>query len=192
MASAPFGSSSDLLVRLKAGDAAIYDDIIDDCAPDVMRLCYLLLRDADEARDVLQESLVRLVRTVQEGKLRSGNGSIKGFLMTTARNLCLDRLKKWHRFTSIDDQNEQTPFPLIDRISPDRQTDYQRFEDALEKALEHLTTQERAILVLHEISGETNQSIAESLHLSVNAVTTHLCRARRKLRKLLEPYKDLQ
>jgi RNA polymerase sigma-70 factor (ECF subfamily) len=178
-----------LIERMLAGDATSFDDIVRWYAGDVLRLGYLLLHDPEEARDVLQESLIRLVRLVKEGRFRTQNGSIKGFLLVTARNLCLDRLKRKITTFEVDEELMEVPERLIERTTPDRVADQERFQDAFEQALMALSDLERTVLVLHEVHGENNQSIAAELHLTVNAVTTHLCRARRKLRMILEPYR---
>lgn len=191
MTSSDHHSPLDLTERMLSGDVSSYDDIIAWYAKDIIRLSYLLLQDQEEARDVLQESLIRLVQHVRQGKFRANNGSIKGFLLVTARNLCLDRLKKRVKWTVFDESEDCVPLIFIEQSTPDRVSDRHRFQEALEEAIQYLTPQERTILVLHDLNGESNLSIASSLHLSTNAVTTHLCRARRKLRQRLYPFRNL-
>ena len=182
------GPPSNLIHRMLSGDQTSFDDIILWYSNDVLRLSVLLLQDKEEARDVVQESFIRLVQHVKAGKFRKANGSIKGFLLTVSRNLCLDRLKKRSRFFSIDLDTEFMDEGLSNRLTPDRMMDEQRFQTAFENALLQLTDLQRTILVLHELNGESNQKIAKTLEMTVNSITTHLCRARRRLRKILAPF----
>jgi len=176
--------------RLLAGDPTSFDDIVAWYAGDVLRLACLLLKNPEEAKDVLQEALIRLARVVKAGQFRTSNGSIKGFLLTAARNLCLDRLRSRIRFQSLEDVPDWQP-PLLERVTPDRLMDETRFQEAFEQALNRLTDTQRTILVLRDLQGESYGEIAHSLNLTVNAVTTHLCRARRTLRRLLAPFGEM-
>lgn len=177
--------SRDLLRRMLHGERSAFEEIVAAYAEDVLRTCTLLLRDREEARDVLQEAMLRLVRVVRAGKFRSVNGSIKGFLCTTARNLCIDRLRKRIDFRALDDESMQTHPALSDTATPDRALDEARFASAFDDALTRLTHAQRTVLVLHELNGEPQNDIATSLGLSIDCVRTHLYRARRKMRTLM-------
>ena len=177
-----------LIKRMLQGDPACFDDITAWYADDVLRLCYGLLWDRQEAEDTFQEVLLRLIQTVKKGRFRKSNGSIKGFLMQTARNLCIDQLRKRVDFRSIDDTEIQRHSHMRTFHSPDRALDEDRFQTAFEESLAKLSDAQRTILVLSELNGESHQVIAAALNLSTDCVKTHLYRARKKMRILLEPY----
>ena len=177
---------ADLVRRMLRGDRTSFEDIVAWYSRDVLRLCELLLRDPEEAKDVLQESMLRLVRVVRENRFRVQNGSIKGFLLTTARNLCIDRLKKHVDFQSIDDVIEDTA--LSNWETPDRVADEKRFETAFRDALEQLSDAQRTVLVLHEVDGQSPKEIAKTLNCSAECARSHLYLARRKMRLLLERF----
>ncbi len=177
--------SGDLIQRMLRSERSSFEEIVKLYAEDVLRQCCLLLGDRDEAQDVLQEAMLRLVHLVKAGKFRTANGSIKGFLMTASRNLCLDRLKKRVDFRSLDEDWVLAQAELSTTLSPDRAMDAARFESAFDKALTELTAAQRAVLVMHELNGESQSEIAATLGLHVECVRTHLYRARRKMRLLL-------
>ncbi|MBD3265491.1 sigma-70 family RNA polymerase sigma factor [bacterium] len=179
-----------LIHRLKAGDLSGIEDVVAWYSADVHRMCFLLLKDEHEAKDIVQEAYYRLVVQVQKGKIRSENGSIKGFLMTAARNLCLDRLKKRNRFIDLDEESPYQPKELLDRHTPDRAAAEEQFQQDFEEALDSLPVQQRTILVLYDVGGESHRAIAEALQVSEGSVRTQLCRARRTLRRLLAFYGD--
>ncbi len=180
--------SQNLLQRMLDGDETCYQDIIAWYVDDVLRLCYLLLENQEEAEDIVQETMLRLVRQVMKGKFRRANGSIKGFLMTTAKNICLNRLKKRRDFYSLKDECiEQNPIQQT-ICPPDVETDRRRFSRAFDQALMQLTGLQRTILVLHELQGESHADIAKTLRLSVECVRTHFSRARKRMRQILQPF----
>lgn len=174
-------SPKTLIDRMLDGDRTSFNDIVAWYAGDVLRLCIMLLRRREDAEDVLQESMLRLVKQVKAGRFRKQNGSIKGFLLQTARNLCIDKLRKKSGFlTSTDDY-------IIEKISvhesdtPAQATDAKRLEDEFQKALGQLNDSQRTVFVLHELNGEPYKQIAQSLDISVEAVRKHMFRARKIL-----------
>lgn len=184
--------ASDFVTRMLRGDQTTYEEIISSYAEEVLRLCYGLLWDQEEARDVLQESMLRLVRSVKAGRFRSVNGSIKGFLMTTARNLCIDRLRARVDFRGIDEDRVACDPAVFDRRTPDRAADAERFQAAFQIALGRLTPMQRAVWVLFEMNGESYREIADALDLSLDGVRSYLHRARRNMRIWLEPFEELR
>ncbi|MFH1743798.1 MAG: RNA polymerase sigma factor [bacterium] len=178
---------SQLVDRMLEGDRTSFDDIVAWYSQDVLRLSYLLLRDEEEAKDILQESMLRLVRLVKEKRLRRRNGSIQGFLMTAARNLCIDRLKKRIDFYSFSEEMDSPQAILYETYTPSRAAEESQFQDAFQNALSQLTGAQRTILVLHQLQEVPQSDIAKMLHLSIDCVRTHLYRARKKMRVLLEP-----
>ncbi|MFH1738244.1 MAG: RNA polymerase sigma factor [bacterium] len=186
MAHAP----SNLVQRMLEGDRTCFDDIIRLYSGDVFRLSYSLLWNKEEAEDVLQEAMLRLVRSIKNGRFRGENGSIKGFLVTSARNLCIDRLRKRSLHYSRREEVRSFDETLREPRMPDEEAHEAHVRSAFEDALQHLTDTQRTVLVLHDLNEESFEKIADALHLSVNGVRTHLCRARRKMRLLLAPFVD--
>ncbi len=179
--------SPDLIERLVSGDLSCFEDILALYAEDVLRLCVLLVRDEEEAKDILQETCLRFIHAAKKGRFKQSNGSIKGYLSVIARNLCIDRLRKKIDLYSFDEEcllrntlnHPQTP----DQISSEGE-----IQSMFQNALNQLNDAERTVLVLHDVNNESYTEIAKALNLNINNVRTRLWRAREKLRRILEPY----
>lgn len=165
-----------------------FEKIVADYVHDVFRLCVLLLRNEEDARDVLQESLIRLARSMQKGQFRIQNGSIKGYLLKTARNLCIDHLRSHIRYCSLEDDEHRLPLSLWVEETPARVSQDRQFFLMFNRALQQLNDVQRTILVLHDVQEESYEEIARELNLTVNNVRTHLWRAREKMRRMIAPY----
>jgi RNA polymerase sigma-70 factor, ECF subfamily len=57
--------------------------------------------------------------------------------------------------------------------------------EALKEAIKQLTPRQRAVVVLHEMSGLSTQQVAEALDISESTVRVHLCKGKQKLARLL-------
>ena len=181
-----------LVERMMRGDRTSYEEIVGSHADDVLRLCFGLLGDWEESRDALQEALLRLVRVVQAGRFRTADGSIRGFLMTAARNLCVDRLRSRVEFRELEDAEAMPTPAATETMTPDVAAEETRFEADFQNALGRLPTLQRAALVLFVLHGESYAQIAKALNVSVSNVRVSLHRARRKMRLYLKRYEDMR
>ena len=143
----------------------------------VYRVAYGLLMDAHEAEDVTQEAFLRLW---QRG------GSVRGtreWLLTVARNACLDRLRK-RRDYSVAEPEE------IDARSDERDPawhfDQKDLACRLQALIGTLPEPQRSLIVLFDMHGQSGEACSRILGLSVNQVKVYLHRARRRLRRELE------
>jgi RNA polymerase sigma-70 factor, ECF subfamily len=183
-------TAANLAQRIINHDPGGFSDVMAWYGNDVLRLCYFLLHDRREAEDVYQETLLTLVRWLKEEKFHPENGSIKNFLLHCARNRCIDRLRKKKRLQPMDETEKEIWEAQPDPTTPDRILDQTRLQEAFDSALSQLPDAHRVSLVLYELRGESYKQIAETLHISVDAIKKNIYRARKKLRILLAPYRD--
>ena len=186
-----YDNHGDLIERMFSGDTSSFNDILLWYAEDVLRLAWFLLHDREEAEDILQETMLTLVRLVKEKKIRSANGSIKGLLLRCTRNLCIDRLRKKMTFYSLDDEENPAITSVSDLNTPERAAEQSRLFTALDHGLSDLSDIQRTILILFELNGESYQQIADSLQLPLENVRKYLYRARKKLETYLAPYRGV-
>lgn len=183
-------AADNLVQRILADEPGSYGEILAGYGAEVLRLCYFLLHDRQEAEDVLQETMLALMKAIREGTFRAMNGHLKGFLMQIARRKCIDRLRRSRRLRPFEDWDEEAVEPEQEISRPDRMLDRQRAQEAFDLALAELPDLHRVTLVLHELNGESYKQIAETLNISIESVKKNIFRARKKLRILLAPYRD--
>jgi RNA polymerase sigma-70 factor (ECF subfamily) len=147
----------------------------------VYSVCFRLLRDAHEAEDVTQEAFLKYWQL--SGEVRGA----KAWLITVARNKCLDRLRSNKRFVDADPE-------IFEQQSDDRDPEWHasRNETAskLDRLVNELPEPQRSLILLFDVQGMTGAECAEVLDLNVNQVKVYLHRARRRLRQALEEGDD--
>ena len=104
------------------------------------------------------------------------------WLAAIARNCCIDYLRGKRYAVPIDLIAEETAAPeetVLDQLASRQST------DLLHQALQSLSEEDRLIIVLHHIKGESVKAISGKLDISVSSAKVKLYRARERLRDLL-------
>ena len=147
----------------------------------VFKVCYGLLGDSHEAEDVTQETFLKYWQL--SGEVRGA----KGWLVTVARNKCLDRLRANKRFVDGDPEE----FDLqSDERTPEWHASRGETASRLDALIAGLPEPQRSLIILFDVQGLTGAECAEVLDLNINQVKVYLHRARRRLRQALEDGSD--
>lgn len=139
---------------------------------------YRFLSDAHEARDVAQETFLRIF-TRAGGYTPSG--TFRAWAMRIARNLCLDHVRK-KRPLIVDELPEQA-----DPDTPVHAAIREETARTLEAAVRALPESQRTALILRHNEGLRYDEIAQAMETTVSAVESLLVRARKGLRQSLAP-----
>ncbi|MCU0232001.1 MAG: RNA polymerase sigma factor [Acidobacteria bacterium] len=141
-----------------------------------------LLRDREEARDVTQEALVRLW---EHRESVADPAAAKPWLLRTAHNLCIDRLRQRRaRGTAALDEVAE---PAADAGSaPDRPSDARALRAEVERALGRIPPRDRALLLLREVHGHSYEELAALVDAPIGTLKSLLHRARARLRREVE------
>jgi RNA polymerase sigma-70 factor (ECF subfamily) len=181
--SAPVAANADteLFDRFLAGDDRAFIELFDCHNHRLFLYCLKLVGDADQAEDLTQELWERVIRLRQKPQ-KVLNPT--GFLLTIARNLCLNHLRSNRRTSSIEDVQESAlPSASMREMS--------ELEELVLIALNELPMEMREVLILYTYSGYRFDEIATMLGKSVDAVRMRASRARALLRKqILEMKKN--
>lgn len=142
--------------------------------PDLYRFAFWLSRDRATAEDVVQETLLRAWRALDD--LRDERAA-RHWLFTIARREHA-RLYERKRLETVDID------ALIAREEPMLAVTEERDLEDLRRALFRLETEYREPLVMQVLLGYTTEEIAGEMGLNTGAVLTRLFRARNRLRKV--------
>ena len=141
---------------------------------DLHRYAHRLAGDRHTAEDLVQESLLRAWRSLEN--LQSA-GAAKAWLYTIVRR------ENARRFARASPMLTETATEGITERVPRYDTTTEAF--VLRRALRALPAQYREPLVLQVLHGYSQQEIAEKLDLTSAAVGTRLFRARQRLREII-------
>ena len=148
--------------------------LVDKYQPMLIKICYVYLRDADQARDAVQETFLKAYRALPRFRHEC---SEKNWLIRIARNTCNDMHRTpWYRF--MDKRITPDELPIAHEINTD--------EGALMCQIMQLSPKLREVVLLYYWQEMGVQQIAELLEITQGSVSNRLRRARAQLKKQLE------
>jgi RNA polymerase sigma-70 factor, ECF subfamily len=181
-----------VLVRAaQKGDQAAFRTLLVRYERRVYQLALGMLKDPDEAMDIAQETFVRVHRYLPSFK---GDASFFTWTYRIATNLCLDSARKRGRGERIDvDESDAEVEARMDPPSaalagPQRAALNQELKGKLEEALQGLSENHRAILLLREVDGLSYEELAQVLGIRKGTVMSRLFHARLKMQRRLREY----
>ncbi len=169
-----------LLARARAGEHSAFEQLYRWFERPVFTLAVRMCGDRDEAAEVLQDTMLKVLNRVAE--FRGSDGSpFWAWLRQIAVNEALMRLRsrRTHGEVAIDDEQA-----LEDHAPPPPAA-----ADAaqLQRALAKLPAITRSVLWLYHAEGYTHEEIAALMQRTASFSKSQLARGGRRLRQLLEP-----
>lgn len=185
----------DLVERLRGGDTTALETLMDRYASRVYRLAYGITRNEADAEEVVQDVFLTLFQKIHTFEGRAALGS---WIYRVATNAALikRRGKRTEREVPLD---SRLPTFLADghmageaahlmadwSKTPEEELLSQETRAILHHAIDALPDQYRAVLILRDVEGLSNEEVAEVMDDSVAAVKSRVHRARMALREEL-------
>ena len=136
-----------------------------------------LLKNKEEAKDVLQDTFVKI--WTSEKKLEDYT-NIESWCMTLIRNRCLDLFKRKDRNnTGLEDQyNLSAP-----ENEPNRKLEMKESLKQVMKIIDHLPALQKEIIHLRDFQEKSYKEIAAILEVDMSNVKVNLHRARKTIKE---------
>ena len=147
----------------------------------VYRFAWRMSGSASAAEDITQDAFMGLLR--HPDRFDPARGSLRAFLLGTARNLALKRWRSEHRHEPLDDDAMAAATVDLDR-GP--------IGDIVGRAVQALVPFQREVVILVEYEGLTLAEAALAVDTDVGTVKSRLHRARENLRRTLAPLRSRQ
>ena len=186
----------DLIRQCQKGDVQAFRQLVERYEDRIYGLACSILGDREVAKDAAQEAFIRVYRAL--GKFE-GRSTFYTYLYRITTNVCLTFAQREQRrpdSVSIEGMQEASDMALDRFLGTDEPVnDIERIglREEIQKVLEHLSPDHRAVVILKDIEDLSQEEIADVLDVSVGTVKSRLSRARARLRDLLLPlYREWQ
>ncbi len=176
----------ELIRRCMGGDQEAFSVLIAQNQARLYHVIFRLLRDAEESRDILQESFLNAYLNLAKFQ---GNARFSTWLYRIAVNAAIShRRKKRPLGTGNEDHGGKA---LQEAIASNRtpvegphaRMDTEERRTLLMETLDSLSLEHRSVLILKDIDNLKYETIAEILSVPIGTVRSRLNRARAELRQ---------
>jgi len=176
-------SDAALVAAARVGERPAIEALLERYQGRVFRFGLHMCGDAEDARDILQETLLAAARNIGEFR---GDASISTWLYTIARSFCVKKRRR-SKFAPAEEVSlDRAAGDLVSSApGPEELAARDEIKQALADVLEALDAPLREVMILRDIEGLTAPEVAEITGESVDAIKSRLHRARADVRERL-------
>lgn len=178
-----------LVEQARNGDLAAFRKLVERHQRRAYAIALGLVRDENDARDVVQEAFLRVYRGLEAFQ---GGSSFFTWLYRIVTNLSIDLMRKPSRRESeLDESRElrdEADIPLlarIDRSDPLDAVRRRQIAERIQSALDALPPYHRGVILMREIEGMSYEEMAAAMGVSKGTIMSRLFHARQKLQRAL-------
>ena len=183
-----------LVRRCVSGDAAAWQEIVQQYNRRIYNICYRFSGSADDAADLTQEVFIKMYRTLST--YDTTRASFMTWVTTVTRNLLVDHFRKgkYDRVTDSLDAtigNQEDGLTLTDQLedssaSPETRVRSQEIQKLVHEALRRLSPELREAVILRDLQDLDYKDIAKVLNVPEGTVKSRINRGRTELARLLQ------
>ena len=149
-----------------------YNRCVDEHADGLYRFLLKSIRDKEVARDLVQESFMKLWQKHKEVEYPKS----KSYLFTTGYHTMIDHIRKNSRNVS---------FETVEYSEQSYETGYSDLKEILNEAIEQLPVDQKSVVLLRDYEGYSYKEISDITNLSEAQVKVYIYRARLFLKKYI-------
>lgn len=180
-------SDKSLLNNYLSGDPCAISQLIERHSRRVRDYISMMVRDRDVADDIFQETFIKAVRTIDEGRY-TDNGKFLSWILRIAHNQVIDhfRAQKQNRQINEADAGYDVlgQLRLTERTVEDEIVSEQIADD-VRRMVELLPDEQREVVMMRYYSGLSFKEIAEQTNVSINTALGRMRYALINLRKMI-------
>jgi len=180
---------AELISRCQQGDQDALKEIFEQYHKKVYRIAFGVVRQREEALDIVQEVFIKLFRSIKNFK---GRSHFYTYLYRMVMNTAIDHASKTgkQQLSSLDEEGSFEPSDEAEK-GPERILLQKELEERVKRAMDKLPVEQRAALIFRDMEGLSYQEMAEAMGCSIGTVMSRLHYGRKKMQELLKDYVGL-
>lgn len=183
-------ADGELVALAQAGDRDAVQTLLERYERRLLSVVVGMVRNPEDAREILQETFVRAFRNLENFK---GESSFYTWIYRIAMNLAIDHQRRGGKRPLVEfDEGIGVKEDAVGDgsanlgIDPFKSVRSRELGRKIFEAIESLTPDHRAVILLREIDGLSYEEISEVLDCSLGTVMSRLHYARKKLQTRLQ------
>lgn len=180
-------SDQNLLNDYLAGDKTAISQLIERHSRRVRDYINMMVKDRDVADDVFQETFIKAVRVIDEGRYVD-NGRFLSWVLRIAHNLVIDHyrtLKQKKELTEAEAGYDVLGTVRLSNGTVEDEIESEQIADSVRALIELLPAEQREVVMLRYYSGLSFKDIAEQTEVSINTALGRMRYALINLRRMI-------
>lgn len=186
---------SGLIQSAIQGDLDAFNRLVLAYQDQVFHQAYRMMGESAAAEDAAQEAFILAYRHLRDYR----GGSFRAWLLRIVTNACYDELRRRKRRATTplepdldgDGETEALRWMADPGETPEERAQRSELSGAIQRCLDKLTDEFRAVVLLIDIHGMDYQEAAQAIGKPVGTVKSRLARARLGLRGCLQGFWEL-
>ena len=181
-------SDYELLNNYISGNEISINILLDRHRKRIFDYIYMMVKNQDVADDIFQETLIKVVRFVREGRYTE-NGKFLSWVLRIAHNQVIDyfRQKKQRNNISEGDAGyDLLNHPKFSDLTVEERLITDQIEADVRKLIDFLPSEQKEVVLMRYYMGLSFKEIAEQTNVSINTALGRMRYALINLRKLID------
>ena len=174
--------------HLAGNNQTIISELIERHRRRVYDYIYLMVKDSEVADDICQETFVKAIRVIEEGRYVD-NGKFLSWVMRIAHNQVIDHFRRKKKSPTITEGDAGYDILGTQRLSEgsiEEQIVKDQIEADLRRLVELLPEEQREVVKMRYYAGLSFKEIAEQTNVSINTALGRMRYALTNLRKMIK------
>ena len=180
-------NDSQLVLFYKNGQEEAFKQLVDRHKTKIFTTIVLIVKDQEIAEDILQETFIKAINTIQSGRYNE-EGKFLPWILRIAHNLAIDHFRKQKRYPTINMEESSPVFNTME-FSESSIEDKQIRKDTynlLHELIDELPEAQKDVLIKRHFMQMSFQEIADTTDVSINTALGRMRYALINLRKKME------
>ena len=173
---------TDILIQCQNGNRDAFRNVVQTYQRLVFSLALKMLADEDEAKDVVQETFIRVWQKIGDYDVRRPFAT---WLYTIASRLCIDRIKRGRRLVPMPD-DESVLHRFAAETDNQRTLENREWVSIVRLMVADLSPKQRLVFTLCQLEGLSSDEVEQITGLSARQVKSNLYAARQTIREQLK------
>ena len=180
----------ELVKRTCNGDISAFHEIVELYKKKVYYIAYDICGDHHEAEDISQEVFIKVFKSINKFRLEA---KLSSWIYQISVNTSIDAIRKHKKKQVLMETAQMDSLPPDSTASgnsftgPESRAEGDLLQKRLKQALPGLSKKEQTVFVMRYFNDYKLLEIAEIMDISINTIKTLLLRAKKKLRRKLNP-----
>ena len=177
-----------LLNHYLSGDRSAISQLIERHSRRVKDYIHMMVKDRDVADDIFQETFIKAVRVIDEGRY-TDNGKFLSWILRIAHNQVIDHFRAQRQNKSVSESEAGYDvlgtLKLAERTVEDAMV-CEQIERDVRALVELLPAEQREVVMMRYFSGLSFKDIAEQTNVSINTALGRMRYALINLRRMIK------